>query len=559
MRDFADLFFVLDRTTSSNAKIDAIADYLRSAEPADGAWAVYFLAGERPKRLVGWRELGRWARDASGLPDWLFDECASVVGDSAETIAILAGPAESPDMQPAPLAEWMDARILPLRDAPPAEQRAVVTDWWAKHGEGERLVLTKLITGGFRIGVSKTTVVRAVAKAFDIERAIVAQRLAGTWRPTPEFFERLTAPAAASSEASGPYPFYLASPLGDQSHEGRPAPAALGDIKDWLAEWKWDGIRAQLIRRGDTVTLWSRGDEDLTERFPEITTAAGRLASDAVLDGELICYRDGSPLPFGILQTRINRRSLSRKILREAPAVFIAYDVLEHDGKDLREEPQTERREALETILPEGDRDLLRSELIEATDWEALAELRSESRERGVEGIMLKRKTGVYKAGRVKGEWWKWKVAPLTIDAVLTYAQPGRGRRAGLLTDYTFGVWDDDADPRELVTIAKAYSGLDQDEIVKLDKWLRANTTERFGPVRKVEPHHVFELAFEGINASDRHRGGVALRFPRIARWRTDKPIEDADTLASLNDLLKQFGTAPEPETDTQLGLFDDV
>ncbi|MEM9064610.1 MAG: ATP-dependent DNA ligase [Planctomycetota bacterium] len=557
MHAFAQLFAELDQTTSSKSKIDAIARYLSNAPPSDAAWAVYFLSGQRPKRLVGWRELNRWAQEASQLPAWLYDECASLVGDSAETVAILAGPMHAQPAEQLSLAEWVEARVLPLRDGSPSEQRAAITGWWAKLGEDERFILTKLLTGGFRIGVSKTTVIRALAKAFALDRAVIAQRLAGSWRPTPEFFERLTS-LDDTGEQRGPYAFYLASPLGDTPHEGKPPPAALGEIGDWFAEWKWDGIRAQLIRRDDELGLWSRGDEDLTERFPEITTAAGRLRSNGVLDGELLCFRDGSPLPFSALQTRINRKALTPRILRDAPAAFIAYDLLEADGEDMRQLPQDARRTMLESILPEGDPQLRISDIIETESWEALANLRRTSRERRVEGVMLKRRTARYLTGRVKGDWWKWKIEPLTIDAVLTFAQPGRGRRAGLLTDYTFGVWQGESEDRELVTIAKAYSGLDQEEIATLDKWLRANTTGRFGPVRQVTPHHVFELAFEGINQSDRHRGGIALRFPRISRWRTDKALEDADSMATLRELLDRYGTTSRASAESQPGLFDE-
>ena len=369
---------------------------------------------------------------------------------------------------------------------------------------------------------------QALAELSGVDIALIAQRMLGAWDPAPAFLETLLSPEAQPGDRSQPYPFFLASPL------EKPV-AELGPVEDWLLEWKWDGIRLQLIRRGADIALWSRGEERLDGRFPEIEDAAARLPRDVVLDGELLAWRDGdAPMPFAALQTRIQRRKPGPKTLADTPARVLVYDLLELDGEDWRERPLHARRAALEALLEaNGDPRLTPSARLEPVDWTAAAAMRELARGRGVEGLMLKRRDSTYQSGRRRGDWWKWKVDPLTIDAVLIYAQAGHGRRSTLYTDYTFGVWDGDA----LVPVAKAYSGLDDAEILKLDRWIRANTLERFGPVRAVKPVHVFELGFEGVNASARHKSGVAVRFPRILRWRTDKPAAEADRLETLKGL----------------------
>jgi DNA ligase 1 len=531
MKRFAVLYEALDRTTSTNEKVAALAGYFSSAPPVDAAWAVWFLTGRRLKRFLPGRLLAGWAMAEAGIPDWLFEESYGSVGDLAETISLVLdgrGPAEpAPEI---PLSRWMEERLLPLRGRPPEEQRPEVTGWWRGLPRWETFVLNKLLTGELRVGVSQTLVERALAQVAGVPQPVVAHRLMGTWEPTAPFYESLFSPGAEDEEdTSRPYPFYLASPL--------EAPVeTLGEAGEWLAEWKWDGIRSQLIRRGGAVHLWSRGEELITERFPELTRGALPLLPDGtVLDGEILAWRDGRPLPFSVLQRRIGRKKLTEKVLAEAPAVFMGYDVLEIAGCDARELPLAERRQSLERLLDRGRPFLLVSPRVEAATWEDLARAREEARERNVEGLMLKRLSSPYRTGRKRGDWWKWKTEPFTVDAVLVYAQAGHGRRANLLTDYTFAVWSGD----ELVPIAKAYSGLSDEEIVTLDGWLRRHTVQKFGPVRSVEPLQVFELAFEGIALSPRHKSGIAVRFPRIARWRTDKIPEQADTLEGIRRLLE--------------------
>ena len=530
MRDFARLYTEIDSTTRTNEKVDAIARYLCDAPHADAAWAVYFLSGGRPKRLVPVRRLAAWAMEESKTPEWLFDESYNTVGDLAETIALLLpATTESSD---APLSFWVEERILPLATLTEERQREFIVDAWHRLSGNERFVWNKLITGSFRVGVSQALLVRAVSRACGVEEAVISHRVAGDWRPSAEAYARLVAAESASTEQhhSTPYPFFLAYPLEDDLE-------SLGSLANWQVEWKWDGIRAQLIRRKGESYLWSRGDELITERFPEVVAAAEWLPEGTVIDGEVLPWRDGVPLPFAQLQRRIGRKNLSAKLRAEIPIVILAYDLLEIDGKDVREQPLGWRRSRLVELVgatkPESR--ILVSPLVDASEWTHVAQARSAARERGAEGVMLKRVDAPYGVGRRKGGWWKWKLDPYSIDAVMVYAQPGHGRRALLHTDYTFAVRDGEA----LVPFAKAYSGLTDEEIRELDAWIRRNTMERFGPVRAVKPEQVFELGFEGIQASTRHKSGIAVRFPRILRWRKDKTAAEADTMSALRGLLE--------------------
>ncbi len=546
MRRFANLFERLDRTTSTDAKVAALRDYFAGAPDADAAWAVHILIGGKLSRIVTTTRLREWAREVAGIEEWLFDESYAVVGDLAETIALLVDASQADrsasDGMDVPLSEWIETRILPLRALDPVEQRERVTGWWRTLDGAGVFLFTKLLTGALRVGVSRTLVIRALAQRADLDPADVAHRLMGDWRATPDAYRRLLAPGAGDFERSRPYPFFLASPLEVPAGDLDTAwlHAELGEARDWLAEWKWDGIRAQLIRRAGDIFLWSRGDENVTESFPEIVTAAARLPDGIVLDGEILAWREGRPLPFGALQRRLGRRTLGPRILREAPVAFVAYDALETDGADRRTEPIEARRERLERLLDPSSRVILMSELLNADSWSALAQLRAASRERAVEGLMLKRRGSVYQVGRRRGDWWKWKIDALSLDAVLVYAQPGHGRRANLLTDYTFAVWTGDGEHRALIPIAKAYSGLSDEEIRRLDRWIRRHTTERFGPVRAVEPTQVFELACDSVQRSPQRKAGLALRFPRIARRREDKPAAEADSLDDVRRLLRE-------------------
>lgn len=559
MKRFTQLYTALDETTRTNEKVSALATYFREADPADAAWALFFLCGKKLPRAITSTALQSLAAEESGLPHWLFEECYHSVGDLAETVSlVLPEPVSSTTL---PLHELISDRLLPMREAGDTTRRDLLLRTWRELNRMERLVWNKLITGGFRVGVAQTLVVRAMASVAGVEQAVMAHRLLGKWEPTADDFRRLMSESdTGAGEVARPYPFFLASPL-----EGEPE--SLGDIADWQVEWKWDGIRAQVIRRSGEVILWSRGDEIVTASFPEIAEAVASFPDGTVLDGEILAWQEEAPQPFVQLQRRLGRKNVSARMRSSFPVVLIAYDLLEKDGRDLRDTPLTERRQMLEQLIEEIARkpvarsksdkwetpDLFEfvnptrlqlpvrlSEALRPASWDELRSLQQESRARHVEGLMLKRRMSPYAVGRQRGDWWKWKIDPLVIDAVLMNAQLGHGRRASLYTDYTFGLWDNGT----LVPVAKAYSGLSDDEIRQVDTFVRANTIDKFGPVRAVKPELVFELAFEAVQASTRHKSGIAVRFPRMNRWRHDKKPTEADTLDNLRALLPRSAAA---------------
>jgi len=529
MIHFTQLYAQLDSTTRTNQKVAAMAAYFQAASADDAAWALYFLSGRRIKNLLSSRKLHAWALEAASIPEWLFGECYDAVGDIAETVALLLPPPRQEVDRP--LSWWVEERLLMIRNRDEAGQRVLIMEAWESLGPAERFIWNKLLTGGFRVGVSQLLLARAVGQVAGVDSRTILHRLMGEWSPTADFWNRLLSPDVSQSNHSQPYPFFLAYPL-----EGDPS--ALGPISDWQAEWKWDGIRAQVISRQGEVFIWSRGEELVTDRFPELQAMARLLPDGTVVDGEILPWKEGEVLPFARLQTRIGRKQLSRRILADVPVVLMAYDLLEEGGDDIRMVALSERRRRLEQLVSGlANAHLAISPLQIAGDWDALAAVQSSAREHRVEGLMLKRAVSPYRVGRQRGDWFKWKVSPLTVDAVLIYAQRGSGKRASLYTDYTFGVWNDS---RELVPFAKAYSGLTDAEIRQVDAFIRRNTVEKFGPVRTVRPALVFELAFEGIQRSTRHKSGIAVRFPRILNWRRDKPIEEADTLETIRALISK-------------------
>ncbi|SHJ44281.1 DNA ligase-1 [Palleronia salina] len=531
MKRFAALFTALDQTTKTNAKVDALAAYFTAAPEDDKLWTIALLSGRRPKRTVVATRLREWAADRAGLPLWLFEECYPIVGDLAETMALIL-PDATRDSDRS-LTHWIgEIRALARLDDP--EKRARILDAWDQLPKIERFVFNKLITGGFRMGVSQKLMTRALSRATGIDEPDLAHRLMGDWQPDSTSFESLILTHDPEADLSKPYPFYLAYQL-----DGGPATLD-APPGNWAAERKWDGIRGQLILRGGNHYLWSRGEELMTDRFPELARLIDHVPPGTVLDGEVLAWKDGAPLPFNALQKRIGRKTVPKALLRDAPVILYAYDLLEWDGQDIRARPFDDRRALLEDVasgVPD-DMPLRLSPLVSFDDWDRLAAIRDGSREHMSEGIMLKRRDSPYRDGRKRGDWWKWKVDPLTIDAVMIYAQQGHGRRANLFTDFTFAVWDED----QLVPFTKAYSGLTDAEFRIITAWVRKNTLERYGPVRQVTPQHVFEIAFEGIQESPRHKSGVALRFPRMSRWRHDKPLSEANTLADLKDMLAAYG-----------------
>lgn len=557
IESFAALYRLLEETTRTGEKVEALVDYFRQVDAADGAWAVHLLSGEKLKRLVPYSRLRQWGQAGSGLPTWLFEESYQAVGDLAETLSLIV-PSRAVHTE-GTLAQWAERELPALVRPTPEESIAAIADCWQRVGPDERLVVLKMLTGAMRVGVSQKLVARAIAEAFEIPVEQIQHRMMGRPLPTANFFRELIASTSTTHELFRPYPFCLAHPLENQtaegtspqqpSPEGRPAEANSAGVgaavviepSEHLVEWKWDGIRCQLIARGGELFLWSRGEERLEERFPEVATAAKALPSGTVLDGELLAWRDGRPLPFQQLQRRIQRKQVGRKLLAEVPVSFLAFDILEADGIDLRQSPLRHRREKLETLMqglaPPTSDHLRLSPRVDCVDRRDLEEARTTARREGAEGLMIKPLDSPYAVGRVRGIWWKWKVNPFTVDAVMIYAQRGHGRRASLYTDYTFALWDGG----ELVPVAKAYSGLTDEEIRRVDRFVRENTREQFGPVRSVTPQLVMEIAFENVQPSPRHKSGIAVRFPRIVRIRDDKRIEGADSLESLRQMATRM------------------
>ena len=530
MKRFARLFRAIDGTTRTGEKVAALAAYFSEAPEDDRVWTIALFSGRRPRRAVTTTKLREWAAERAGLPLWLVEEAYPVVGDLAETIALILPPAEGETDQS--LSDWM-GELTKLAQMPEEDRKARILAAWDQLDSDERFLFNKLITGGFRIGVSQKLMTRALAQATDKPEAELAHRLMGDWTAETTTWHRLIEAEDSTADASRPYPFYLAYGLED-------VPESLGAPADWHAEWKWDGIRGQLVIREGQYFLWSRGEELISATFPEFIRAPDFVPNGTVIDGEVLAWADETPLPFNALQKRIGRKSVSKKLLGDSPVILYAYDLLEWQGEDIRARPLAERRGLLEGLtanLPD-DAPLRLSPEIGFDSWEALSNTRATARDARAEGLMLKRRDSAYVTGRRKGDWWKWKLDPLTVDAVMIYAQSGHGRRANLFTDFTFAVWNGN----DLVPFTKAYSGLSDDEFREITAWVRRNTQQRFGPVRQVTPEHVFEIAFEGIHESPRHKSGVALRFPRMARWRRDKPVQEANTLDDLKELLRVYG-----------------
>ncbi|MDB4293200.1 ATP-dependent DNA ligase [Maribacter sp.] len=534
MKKFASLIKTLDSTNKTNLKVQALADYFTRASDADKVWTIAILSHRRPPRPVNTTILREWASDLANIPLWLFEESYHIVGDLAETIALVIPAAKSSTEKN--LTRFLEEMIA-LKKKTDADKKAYLYENWKTLDYYERFVFTKLITGGFRIGVSQKLMTRALSKATEIDEDVLAYKLMGNWDPNKISFQELILEENASDYLSKPYPFYLAYAVEGETTN-------LGDVNEWSAEHKWDGIRSQVILRNDEIFVWSRGEELVTDKYPEFEAFVGVIPNGTVIDGEILPYPKGAIGTFNDLQTRIGRKKVSKALLEKVPVILKAYDLLEWEGNDIRELPFIARRKLLEELvhtitLSPIEKPLQLSPTIHFSTWAEVAEERDRSREMRSEGLMLKRKDSPYLVGRKKGDWWKWKIDPLTIDAVLTYAMRGHGRRSNLFTDYTFGLWhENEKGEKALVTFAKAYSGLTDAEFKKVDAWIKKNTLERFGPVRSVTPHHVFEIAFEGIALSKRHKSGVATRFPRILRWRQDKTIHEADSIEKLIQMI---------------------
>ncbi len=540
MERFTRLFQAVDGTTSTNAKVAALQSYFEQEPAANAVWALYLFLGKTRKRLITSRGLREIFLQISDLPEWLFEASYAHVGDSAETIALLLPdtrlPAPNPDLQQQSLQRWLEEFIPQIKScSSDAERRELVTSWWASLDDSQAFVLNKILTGAFRVGVSTKLIIKALAACFDVPSDVLTHRLMGEFEPTVDFFEQLRQTDVALDSPSRPYPFFLASPL-------EPDRLAAAELSTWQAEWKWDGIRAQLIHRAGQSFIWSRGEDLVTQQFPELAESLQQLPNGTVLDGEIVAWDGAAPLDFNRLQKRLGRKRVGPKVIAANPVHFLAYDLLEHQGQDIRDLPLGQRRQRLlETLVQQPEFSV--SPTLEFDSLDQLKQLRQQARTHRAEGLMLKALDSPYLVGRKRGFWWKYKVDPMTLDAVLIYAQAGSGKRANLFTDYTFALWQGD----ELVTFAKAYSGLDNQEIATLDRWIRRHTEERFGPVRSVEPIQVFEIGFEGIARSKRHKSGLSVRFPRILRWRHDKPVKEADTLDTAMALLAAYSPSHQP------------
>ncbi len=528
---FAQLVTEIGSSTKTNDKLQSLVDYFAIAPGSDKVWVIAIFSGRRPRRTVNSRLMRDWCAEITNYPSWLFDECYHTVGDLAETLALLLPETKEKSQVNESLSYYLE-KFISIEKQDEVVRKKFILDSWSRMNRDERFVFNKLITGSFRIGVSQKTIVNALAKTVDLSASVIAHRISGNWDPVTTSFNDLLSESASITDFSKPYPFYLAYALEEE-------PGNLGVPEEWQAEWKWDGIRGQMIKRNDELFVWSRGEELMTDKFPEYFILKDLLPDGIVIDGEIIPAVDGKPLPFSVLQTRIGRKNIGRKQLQEAPICFFAYDLLEFNYDDWREKSLAERRKKLEEIIvPIKNNAIQISEIINFSSWNDLTELRKNSREMNSEGIMLKKKNSDYKVGRKRGDWWKWKIDPLTIDCVMVYAQKGSGRRSNLYTDYTFAVKDGD----KLVTFTKAYSGLTDKEFAQVDNFVKRNSIEKFGPVRTVKPELVFEIAFEGIAASNRHKSGVALRFPRMSRWRKDKTVDEINTMEDLKALLKTYG-----------------
>jgi DNA ligase-1 len=536
MERFTQLFQAIDSTTSTNEKVKALQYYFQTETPKNAVWALYLLLGKTRKRLITSRTLRDVFLQISDIPEWLFEDCYAQVGDSAEVISLLLKPTQNKNNSTQldlPLYEWMES-VIPLVRQVKSDQelRDLIVSWWENLEPFEVFVLNKVLTGAFRVGASEKLVIKGLSAACGIEESKLAHRLMGEFKPTIAFYNQLIHPDTQEVAPSQPYPFFLASSL-------EPEKFQLADFSEWQAEWKWDGIRAQIIRRADEVFIWSRGEDLITHQFPELADGfLAYLPNGLVLDGEIVCWENNCPMNFNALQKRLGRKRVTAKVMQENPVHFIAYDLLEQHGQDKRSESWQVRRgrllEVIATLPLPKPQFLSISETMNFASWEELTNLRERSREVGAEGLVVKALDSPYLVGRKRGYWWKYKVEPMSLDAVLIYAQAGSGKRANLFTDYTFALWQGET----LVPFAKAYSGLDNKEIDELDRWIRTHTIEKFGPVRSVEPIHVFEIGFEGMAASTRHKSGISVRFPRILRWRKDKPAAEADTIAAALSLL---------------------
>jgi len=518
MRLFGQLLQACLQEPKTLQKISLLSDYFNEESPENMPMALHFLMGENMGRFCSGRQLREWAAQLLGLPDWLVDESYEALGDNSETISLLF------PNKPSSLAHDLKAvceRIQQLKSEPIDVKKDWIIDVWSKSSRDDIYTFNKLLGGGIRIGASKKNVLKALSRTVHLDVDILEQRLLGTWEPTKIAYDALVNPDDIAGKGTCPYPFFLASPIQDVD-------ATLMPFSDWQIEPKWDGIRAQLVHRQEGTQLWSRGNDLISDQFPDILDSASELPY-GVYDGEVLAWGADGPQPFADLQKRLNRKKVTRQLLASIPCIMMLYDCLEFEGVDVREQALHERCKKIRDLRPP----FYTSNPLTLNGVSALNDYVKNARNNRVEGVIIKRLSSAYKSGRVRGDWWKLKVDPLLLDVVIMYAQKGKGIRSGLFTDYTFGVWDNN----QLVPIGKAYSGLTNDEIKQVHQILNNHLTDRFGPVRGVSPCVVLEVAFDSIQESPRHKSGLALRFPRINRLRLDKPVEEANSLEDARAL----------------------
>ncbi|MDX2309321.1 MAG: cisplatin damage response ATP-dependent DNA ligase [Hyphomicrobium sp.] len=540
MRAFALLLDSLSTTQSRTGKLRLLADYFRAAPDPDRGWALAALTDGLTLRLALRRILSDLMADK--IDPVLFKLSRDYVGDTAETVALLW-----PDPRDSVAAPGVDEIVTALTAAPPAMHGRLIGDALDRLDSRGRWALLKLIGGAPRVGVSARLAKTAIAELGGRDVGEIEEVWHALAPPYPELFRWIEGQGPRPDAQGMPVfrPLMLAHPIEDADWPGLAPP-------DFSAEWKWDGIRIQVSATPGDVKLFSRTGDDISASFPDIRSAFDRVR--AVADGELLVVRNGVVAPFNDLQQRLNRKTVSARLLREHPAHVRLYDLLFEGDEDLRGLPFHARRRRLEawherSAPPLSDT----SALIPFGSFSDLESLWAGAREAGIEGLMLKRRDSPYLSGRPKGHWWKWKRAALTIDCVLMYAQRGSGKRSSLYSDYTFGVWRPRAggEGLELVPVGKAYSGFTDEELARLDRFIRAHTVDTFGPVRAVAPKLVLEIAFDAVQPSTRHKSGVAMRFPRIHRIRWDKPAHEADTLATVMGLMPSSLGETRSEADT--------
>ena len=542
MRNFATLFKELDETAQADLKIEALINYFKKVPPEDLAWTVSLLLGRKIKQVISVKRLRKWSVELTQIPDWLLAECLNNVGDLAETISLIL-PFEG-NSENIPLHVWIEQCIFPLKDQQEEIQKEKIVSFWHQLNSVERFLFNKLVTGSFHVDIPPKLIIKALSSFCSLNEKYISQRLIGNWVPTAGFFNFLCTSNVSDTMANIPYPFNPVVQLDLKVED-------LGNINQWLFEWKWNGIRSQIIKRENKVFIWSHDEDLLNDSFPELYELGSILPDGTVIEGIIIPIRDNILLPSAELKKRIAKRYPVKKILSDIPVSFVAFDLLEFDKEDIRNKSLNQRRNLLKEILNDiTDKRIILSGVVECNSWKDLKIARSEAGKKSVDGLMLKRLYSPYsigsetivsamQSGILTTNWYKWKNDPLTINAILLYARLEQGSTSPLFKEYTFALWHDG----KLIPFAKTSSGLTDEEIIQVDSFIRKNTLGKFGPVRTVKPELVFKLEFDGIQKSSRNKSGIVVLSPHITRWHHYKKIEEAGSLNSLTILLNNSST----------------